>query len=74
MPEWLLRWAQSALTFVVVLTFVSVVLLNVPLKEAILVDFAYMLLTLAFDWYRSRHHASRQLFNLIVTNDGFTNH
>ncbi|WP_236720614.1 hypothetical protein [Lactiplantibacillus plantarum] len=39
MPEWLLRWAQSALTFVVVLTFVSVVLLNVPLKEAILVDF-----------------------------------
>ncbi|SPE07922.1 hypothetical protein LAP8965_01931 [Lactiplantibacillus plantarum] len=55
MPEWLLRWAQSALTFVVVLTFVSVVLLNVPLKEAILVDFAYMLLTLAFDWYRSRH-------------------
>ncbi|MGQ2382157.1 hypothetical protein ACT543_05780 [Lactiplantibacillus plantarum] len=59
MPEWLLRWAQSALTFVVVLTFVSVVLLNVPLKEAILVDFAYMLLTIAFDWYRSRHHASR---------------
>lgn len=59
MPEWLLRWAQSPLTFVVVLTFVSVVLLNVPLKEAILVDFAYMLLTLAFDWYRSRHHASR---------------
>ena len=59
MPEWLLRWAQSAPTFVVVLTFVSVVLLNVPLKEAILVDFAYMLLTLAFDWYRSRHHASR---------------
>ena len=59
MPEWLLRWEQSALTFVVVLTFVSVVLLNAPLKEAILVDFAYMLLTLAFDWYRSRHHASR---------------
>ncbi|MDV0430946.1 hypothetical protein RXV91_08700 [Lactiplantibacillus sp. DA1] len=59
MPEWLLRWAQSALTFVVVLTFVSVVLLNVPLKEAILVDFAYMLLTLTIDWYRSRHNTSQ---------------
>lgn len=59
MPEWLLRWAQSALTFVVILTFVSVVLLNVPLKEAILVDFAYMLLTLTIDWYRSRHNTSQ---------------
>ena len=57
MPEWLLRWSQSALTFVVVLTLVSVGLLAVPLKEAILVDFAYMLFTFVFAWYHSRHQA-----------------
>ena len=52
MPEWLLRWSQGALTFIVILTLVSVLLLNVPLKEAILVDFIYMLVTLPFTWYR----------------------
>jgi len=54
MPEWLLRWSQSALTFVIVLTLISVVLLNIPLKEAIVVNFAYMLVTFALAWYRSR--------------------
>ncbi|ASG80102.1 hypothetical protein [Lactiplantibacillus pentosus] len=52
MPEWLLRWSQSALTFVIVLTVVSAGLLGVPLKEAILVDFAYMLITFLIAWRR----------------------
>jgi len=54
MPEWLLRWSQSALTFVLVLTLISVVLLNIPLREAIVVNFAYMLVTFILAWYRSR--------------------
>ncbi|CAJ1230215.1 MULTISPECIES: hypothetical protein [Lactiplantibacillus] len=57
LPEWVLRWSQSALTFIVVLTLVSVFLLQIPLKETILVDFAYMLLTLPAAWYREHHKA-----------------
>ncbi|MBU7493694.1 hypothetical protein [Lactiplantibacillus pentosus] len=56
MPEWLLRWSQSALTFVIVLTVVSAGLLGVPLKEAILVDFAYMLITFLIAWRRKDRH------------------
>ncbi len=57
LPEWLLRWSQGALTFIVVLTLVSVLLLQVPLKEAILVDLAYTVITLPFAWYREdRQH------------------
>ncbi|MFB9768939.1 hypothetical protein [Lactiplantibacillus modestisalitolerans] len=54
MPDWVLRWSQAALTFIVVLTFVSVVLLKVSLKEAIAVDFLYMLVTFPLTWYRER--------------------
>lgn len=54
MPEWLLRWSQGALVFIIVLTLVSVLLLGVSLKEAILVDLLYMLITLPFTWYREK--------------------
>ncbi|RRK10707.1 hypothetical protein D1831_05890 [Lactiplantibacillus garii] len=56
LPEWVLRWSQGALTFIVVLTLVAVFLLQIPLKEVILVDLAYTVITLPFAWYREHHN------------------
>ena len=56
LPEWLLRWSQGALTFIVVLTLIAVPLLNVPLKEVILVDLLYVVISLPFTWYREHRH------------------
>ncbi|MFC6295338.1 hypothetical protein ACFQH1_08990 [Lactiplantibacillus daoliensis] len=54
MPKWILDWSEGALIFIGVLTLVSVILLNVPLRETLPVDFFYMLITFYFAWRRSK--------------------
>ncbi|BDZ32144.1 hypothetical protein RA086_12930 [Lactiplantibacillus sp. WILCCON 0030] len=54
LPKWVLDWSEGSLIFIVVLTLVSVILLSVPLRETIPVDFFYMLITFYFAWRRSK--------------------
>ncbi|WP_199774960.1 hypothetical protein [Lactobacillus sp. CBA3606] len=56
MPEWLLNWSQESLIFIVVLTFVAVILLKLPLRTAILVDFGYMIMAFPFAWQKRHRH------------------
>ncbi|WP_199774937.1 hypothetical protein [Lactobacillus sp. CBA3605] len=56
MPQWLLNWSQESLIFIVVLTFVAVVLLKLPLRTAILVDFGYMIMVFPFTRKKRHRH------------------
>ncbi|VDG21365.1 hypothetical protein [Lactiplantibacillus mudanjiangensis] len=50
MPDWVLNWSKESLIFIAILTSIAVFLLKVPLRQAILVDFGYMIVALPFAW------------------------
>ncbi|MFD1421454.1 hypothetical protein [Lactiplantibacillus songbeiensis] len=58
MPQWVLDWSKESLIFIVVLTFVTVVLMKIDLRQAILVDFGYMILALPLA-YRNRNRRKK---------------
>ncbi|KRO28535.1 hypothetical protein [Lactiplantibacillus fabifermentans] len=52
LPDWLLNWSRECLIFITILTLVSVILLQVPLRETLIVDFVYMVVAFPFAWRR----------------------
>ncbi|MFC6181813.1 hypothetical protein [Lactiplantibacillus daowaiensis] len=56
MPDWVLNWSKESLIFITILTVIAVGLLKVPLRQAIIVDFAYMVIALPFAWSTRKRH------------------